>query len=280
LEKVYLILLLSLTCCILQFKNNAAAIHEFQSQPSSPFITSRPDSSNFIPQQLDVQITSHINGQMVPVGPLTIFGTSSDTSLRECLVYADLNDKMPFQNVLATGPGGPNDYSQWTFTYSSGYQLIQNGTNNLTSKIVCMDSPAAAKWYSINLTGISSRPLTITAGLPPPIGLPPSTPSQAGVTSPPLEPVFGVENEEEEDDLVNLFDSSNEEEEEEEMGTSDDEDEEEEDDDSGSRDRCPNGYHRSPSGDCERVRDLPDDLPRCPNGFHRSPDGDCEAVRD
>jgi hypothetical protein len=42
--------------------------------------------------------------------------------------------------------------------------------------------------------------------------------------------------------------------------------------------RCPDGYHRSPSGDCERVIDTRG-MPRCPNGFHRSPDGDCERVR-
>jgi len=42
--------------------------------------------------------------------------------------------------------------------------------------------------------------------------------------------------------------------------------------------KCPNGYHKSPSGDCEKVVDLPNDLPRCPNGYHRSPDGECERV--
>jgi hypothetical protein len=42
--------------------------------------------------------------------------------------------------------------------------------------------------------------------------------------------------------------------------------------------RCPNGYHKSPSGDCEKAVELPNDLPRCPNGYHRSPDGDCERV--
>jgi hypothetical protein len=41
--------------------------------------------------------------------------------------------------------------------------------------------------------------------------------------------------------------------------------------------RCPNGYHKSPSGDCEKF--IPHNgLPRCPNGYHRSPDGDCERV--
>jgi hypothetical protein len=42
--------------------------------------------------------------------------------------------------------------------------------------------------------------------------------------------------------------------------------------------RCPNGTHKSPSGDCEPV--VPHTgLPRCPNGFHRSPSGDCEQFR-
>jgi hypothetical protein len=42
--------------------------------------------------------------------------------------------------------------------------------------------------------------------------------------------------------------------------------------------RCPNGTHKSPSGDCEPV--VPHTgLSRCPNGFHRSPSGDCEQVR-
>jgi hypothetical protein len=42
--------------------------------------------------------------------------------------------------------------------------------------------------------------------------------------------------------------------------------------------RCPNGYHKSPSGDCEQVVPHKGKLPRCPNGFHQSPDGDCERV--
>ncbi|MGC1134473.1 MAG: thermonuclease family protein [Nitrososphaeraceae archaeon] len=41
--------------------------------------------------------------------------------------------------------------------------------------------------------------------------------------------------------------------------------------------RCPNGFHKSPSGDCEKVTHS-GGLPRCPNGFLRSPDGDCERV--
>jgi hypothetical protein len=42
--------------------------------------------------------------------------------------------------------------------------------------------------------------------------------------------------------------------------------------------RCPNGTHKSTSGDCESVVKSATKLPRCPNGFHRSPGGDCESV--
>jgi len=41
--------------------------------------------------------------------------------------------------------------------------------------------------------------------------------------------------------------------------------------------RCPNGFHKSPSGECEAVTSH-EGLSRCPNGYHRSPSGICEAV--
>lgn len=41
--------------------------------------------------------------------------------------------------------------------------------------------------------------------------------------------------------------------------------------------RCPDGYHKSPSGDCEKVINTKG-MPRCPDGYNRSPDGDCEKV--
>ncbi len=42
--------------------------------------------------------------------------------------------------------------------------------------------------------------------------------------------------------------------------------------------RCPNGSHKSPSGDCETVVKSSTKQPRCPNGYHRSPGGICESV--
>lgn len=50
------------------------------------------------------------------------------------------------------------------------------------------------------------------------------------------------------------------------------------DDSSDSKSRCPDGFHRSPSGDCEKVTNTKN-LPRCDNGYHRSPSGHCEKVQ-
>jgi hypothetical protein len=164
-----------------------------------------------------IKITSHISGQQVKTGPLTISGTSSDTSATNCQVYADWNDNMPFGKAVAAGPGGPDDYSKWTFTYGNDYHLIKNGTNNLTSKISCDDGPTPlTKWSSINLMGVNSSDpgsvisQAITSGNPspsppspspslsPPMGLPLPAPNQAIATSSPLDPIVGEEEEDEE----------------------------------------------------------------------------------
>ena len=60
-----------------------------------------------------VRITSPTKGEQVPVGELTISGISSDNTT-DCKVSVNINDQKPYQNTTATGPGGVNDYSNWT----------------------------------------------------------------------------------------------------------------------------------------------------------------------
>ena len=106
---------------------------------------------------MGVKITSHSLWQKVPVGELTISGTSTDDAITDCQVYVDVNDQKPFQNTTATGPGGANDYSTWTFTYTDKYYLIQDGLNDLTAKLSCIDNNDAAKvtkYYSVNVVGV------------------------------------------------------------------------------------------------------------------------------
>ena len=106
-----------------------------------------------------IQITSHEDGKEVPVGELTIRGTSSDNEESNCQVYADVNDITPLQNATAAGPNGDDDYSQWIFTYTRGYQLITVGANELTAKISCFGDSSAtipmSEWHSVNVTGVA-----------------------------------------------------------------------------------------------------------------------------
>jgi hypothetical protein len=139
--------------------NTPQGVQPLQSSPSTLSSLSLPSlpSSPSSPVPLGVKITSHTSGQQVPTGQLTISGTSTDTPNANCEVYTDVNDLKPMQKVAARGPGGNSDYSAWTFTYTPAYSLIKNGTNNLTSKISCIDSPTTGnltKWNSVNLTGV------------------------------------------------------------------------------------------------------------------------------
>ena len=109
---------------------------------------------------LGIKITSPSTGQQVPVGELTISGTSTDNATTDCTVYADWNNTKPFQKAVATVPGGLDDYSTWTFTYTDDYHLITNGTNNLTSKLSCIDESNGGtanltKNYSVNVIGVA-----------------------------------------------------------------------------------------------------------------------------
>ena len=126
-------------------------------------LTANSNNSFGMSQKIGVKITFPKPNQTVPTGELTIHGTSSDGSETNCQVYADWNDAKPMQNVTATGPRGPNDYSNWTFTYTQNYHLVSEGTNELTSKISCYGnsgvSNMTSKFYSINVTG-STNPIS------------------------------------------------------------------------------------------------------------------------
>ena len=109
-----------------------------------------------IPKPLSIKITSHIQNQTVPANkPLKISGISSDNINSNCTVYADWNDQKPLQQVTPAGPNGPNDYTNWTFTYTSNYHVITEGANELTSKLDC--GSGLTKYYTVNVTGIKEQ---------------------------------------------------------------------------------------------------------------------------
>jgi hypothetical protein len=116
-------------------------------------------TTNTPPQETlpEVKITSIEDGDSVPVlGNLTISGTSSDDASSTCQVSVIANDVKPYQPAIATGSGGPADYSDWKFTITSNYTSIKEGENEITSKVVCPGNGAElTKWYGVNVTGVS-----------------------------------------------------------------------------------------------------------------------------
>src|ERR687890_246758 len=103
-----------------------------------------------------IEITSPSQGQQVPVGELTISGTSADNATTNCQVDVDWNNQKPYQKTIANGPGGVNDYSNWTFTYTKDYHLITNGTNELTARLSCTDNSIPVAWDTVDVLGTSS----------------------------------------------------------------------------------------------------------------------------
>ena len=104
-----------------------------------------------------VRITVPIKGQQVPAGTiLKISGTSKDNATSDCQVNIIANGVKPYQNTSAAGSDGPKDYSRWTFSLSSNYTLIKQGTNEITAKFSCNSNPSLASFYSVNVTGVLS----------------------------------------------------------------------------------------------------------------------------
>jgi hypothetical protein len=112
-------------------------------------------SNTTLAHKIGVKLISPPKNSTVPVGHLIIHGISSDTLKTNCMVFVDWNDLKPMQNVTAKGPGGANDYSNWTYTYNESYHNITAGINELTSKITCYDNPSniTRKYYSVSVTG-------------------------------------------------------------------------------------------------------------------------------
>lgn len=144
-----------------------------------------------------IKIDSPLGNQQVPVGELTISGTSTDNSTSQCQVYVDWNNLKPYQLATATGSNGSSDFSTWNFTYTSKYHLIQTGLNDLTSKITCLvppTGPTVTKWYSINVTGTTSPNQSSSVELPLPTANNKASTSDVQITSPQTETPIDTTN--------------------------------------------------------------------------------------
>ncbi|MGB5089471.1 MAG: hypothetical protein WBN72_00870, partial [Nitrososphaeraceae archaeon] len=124
------------------------------------------NSTTSVASSMGIKILSPKSGKEIPDGNLTIFGISTDNEKSNCSVSVDWNNQKPFQEANAAGPYGKDDYSSWTFTYSPSYHTIENGINDLTSKLECVEnSKVTTKWHSINVTGITTKDAIPTSDL-------------------------------------------------------------------------------------------------------------------
>jgi hypothetical protein len=106
-----------------------------------------------------LNITSHIEGQKVPLTHLTISGTSTDTINTDCQVYVKRDRLAPLQKAVAAGINGPNDFSKWTYTYSAAYNVLTLGNSNeLTAELSCFGAPADNKTAldTVHVVGVKS----------------------------------------------------------------------------------------------------------------------------
>jgi hypothetical protein len=133
--------------------SNNRSTTEVKTNPSTQSQSSSEGASSSIKH--GVRITSPVRDQHVPAGAiLTISGISKDNATSDCHVNVNVNHVRPYQNASATGPGGTNDYSNWTFSLTPKYTVIKQGLNEITSKFFCNPNPEIASFYSMNVTGI------------------------------------------------------------------------------------------------------------------------------
>jgi hypothetical protein len=115
---------------------------------------------------LSVKIMSPVKGEQVPSGQgIIVSGISTDNATSDCKVSVIVNDVKPYQQAVANGTGGTNDYSSWNFMITPAYTTIKEGPDNkITSKLEC--TPNLTKWYSVNVTGIIPSTITTSSSTP------------------------------------------------------------------------------------------------------------------
>src|SRR5919112_6360504 len=167
----------------------AYAQQESQSRgASTPFLEwfekqkDKPQTSN----PLSVKILSPAKDEQVPAGQgLVVSGISTDNTASDCKVSVIVNDVKPYRQSVANGIGGIDDYSTWNFIVTPAYTSINEGPDNkITSKLEC--TPNLTKWYSVNVTGISTTTNVNRAGTEmqtPPFFPPSSIISESNITN-------------------------------------------------------------------------------------------------
>jgi hypothetical protein len=138
---------------------STAAVVAYAQKPPAAFPTTLEKTGGHI-----VKITSPAKGQEVPTGGnLLVRGISggNETTFPNCRVSVIVNGIKPYQNATATGNGGTNDFSTWSYKIPATYAVMKEGQNKITAKLSCKDNPVSARHNSVNVTGIANNKTAI-----------------------------------------------------------------------------------------------------------------------
>jgi hypothetical protein len=105
-----------------------------------------------------LKITSPGKGSVVPINsnsPLIIKGISNDNAASNCKVSIIINSIKPYQPVQPAA--GKEDYSTWQYILLKNYTHLIAGSNKITAKSSCLNSPQNI-YNSINVTGVNFSP--------------------------------------------------------------------------------------------------------------------------
>jgi hypothetical protein len=151
-------------------------VNSYAQNNTGPQTTTTPTQppTTFTP---GVKITTPVSNEQISLQNnsnnkiIQLTGTSTDNTTIDCLVSVIANDIKPYQNTTATGPGGENDYSAWTYFLAP--PLFKGGSNKVTARISCMDSsieggsvaagPNLVKHSSVFFTVLNGTSMTTNA---------------------------------------------------------------------------------------------------------------------
>src|SRR5215469_409282 len=106
-----------------------------------------------------VRIISPIKDQQIPVhSGLKVSGISiANSTSGFCYVSVIVNRIKPYSMAVATGKGGANDYSTWSYKLASTYAVIKPGQNRITAKFSCANNPSLTSYNSVNVIGVANN---------------------------------------------------------------------------------------------------------------------------
>src|SRR5215831_9007758 len=106
-----------------------------------------------------VRIISPIKDQQIPVhSGLKVSGISvANSTSGFCYVSVIVNGIKPYRMAVATGKGGANDYSTWSYKLAFTHAVIKPGQNRITAKFSCANNPSLTSYNSVNVIGVGNN---------------------------------------------------------------------------------------------------------------------------